>query len=52
MVRYGSRIRGNEEQFEWDAPILGDVDENVSIEQRGTPSMLEKPLLTPIEREW
>lgn len=45
----GSRLLANEEEFEWDAPILDDNDEAIGL--RGAVSMLDQPLLTPIERE-
>lgn len=38
-----------QEAFEWDAPILDDNDGVAGL--RGATSMLEQPLLTPIERE-
>ncbi len=45
----GSRLLANEGAFEWDAPILDDNDETIVL--RGAVSMLDQPLLTPIERE-
>lgn len=44
----GSSIGMNEEAFEWDAPILDDNDGATGL--RGALSILEQPLLTPIER--